>query len=64
MVNEFGFMTGYLDKSNLPEIWTSGIIEKWLSENQRLLKYEPIGKYNQQIKTISKKIANGDYWDN
>jgi len=64
MVNEFAFMSGYLDKSNLPEIWTSGIIEKWLSENQRLLKYEPIGKYNQQIKTISKKIANGDYWDN
>ena len=64
MVNEFAFMSGYLDKKNLPEIWTSGIIEKWLTENQRLLKYEPIGKYDQYIKEISKKIENGDYWDN
>jgi len=64
MVNEFAFMSNYLDKEQLPEIWTSGIIVKWLAENQRLLKYEPIGKYDQQIKTISKKIVNGDYWDN
>ncbi|MEN8125989.1 MAG: hypothetical protein ABFR32_12775 [Bacteroidota bacterium] len=64
MVNEFALMSGYLDKDNLPEIWTSGIIEKWLNENPGLLKYEPIGKYDQYIKTISKKIANGDYWNN
>ena len=64
MVNEFAFMSNYLDNEKLPEIWTSGIVEKWLTENQKLLEYEPIGKYNQQIKTISKKIANGDYWDN
>ena len=64
MINEFASMTGYLKNDNLPEIWTSGIIEKWLIENPRLLKYEPIGKYDQFIKTVSKKIANGDYWDN
>ena len=64
MVNEFAFISGYLDNDNLPEIWTSGIIEKWLAENPRLLDYEPIGKYNQFIKTISKKIENGDYWKN
>ena len=64
MVNEFAFMSKYLDKEQLPEIWTSGIIEKWLAENQRLLKYEPIAKYDQFTKTVAKKIANGDYWDN
>lgn len=60
MVNEFAQMSGYLDKDNLPEIWTSGIVEKWLSENPRLLKYEPIGKYNQFIKAIQKRISKGD----
>ncbi len=64
MVNEFAFMSGYLNKDNFPEIWTSEIVEKWLTENQKLLKYESIKKYNQQIRTISKKIANGDYWKN
>jgi len=64
MVNEFAFMSSYLDKDDLPEVWTSGIIEKWLTENPRLLKYEPIGKYGQLIKTVSKKIANGDYRNN
>ena len=64
MVNEFAFMSKYLDKEKLPEIWTSGIIEKWLVENPKLLEFEPIGKYNQFIKTVSEKIKNGDYWDN
>lgn len=64
MVNEFVFMSRYLDKENLPEIWTSGIIEKWLEENPKLMDYEPIGKYNQIIKTISKRIENGEYWKN
>jgi hypothetical protein len=32
MVNEFGKMSGYLDKEK-PKIWTSGIIVKWLKEN-------------------------------
>jgi hypothetical protein len=63
MVNEFAFMSNYLDKDNMPEIWTSGIIEKWLTENPNLLEYEPIGKYNQFIKTVQKKIENGDYWE-
>lgn len=61
MVNEFAFMSNYLDDEKLPEIWTSGIIEKWLTENPELLKFEPIGKYNQFIKTVSEKIKNGDY---
>jgi hypothetical protein len=64
MVNEFAFMSNYLDDEKLPEIWTSGIIEKWLAENPELLEFEPIGKYNQFIKTVSEKIKNGDYWDN
>lgn len=64
MVNEFAFMSNYLDNEKLPEIWTSGIIEKWLAENPELLEFEPIKKYNQSIKTISEKIKNGDYWDN
>jgi len=64
MVNEFAFMSNYVNYEKLPEAWSSGIIEKWLNENPRLLKYEPIGKYNQQIKTIAKKIENGDYWEN
>lgn len=64
MVNEFAFMTGYLNGEELPEIWTSGIIKKWLTENPELLKFEPIGKYNQFINTISEKIKNGDYWNN
>lgn len=37
MVNEFGKMSGYLDKEK-PEVWTSGIIEKWVKENPYLLK--------------------------
>ncbi|EMQ93876.1 hypothetical protein D778_01286 [Xanthomarina gelatinilytica] len=64
MVNEFAFMSNYLDDEKLPEIWTSGIIEKWLTENPELLEFEPIGKYDQFIKTVSEKIKNGDYWDN
>ena len=64
MVNEFAFMSGYLDKDNLPEIWTSGIIEKWLAENPRLMEYEPIAEHYQLIKSISKKIENGEYWKN
>ncbi|WP_167342078.1 hypothetical protein [Nonlabens sp. SY33080] len=64
MVNEFAFMSNYLDNEKLPEIWTSGIIEKWLAENPELLEFEPIGKYNQFIKTASEKIKNGDYWNN
>ena len=64
MVNEFAFMSNYLDDEQLPEIWSSGIIEKWLTENPELLEFEPIGKYNQFIKTVSEKIKNGDYWDN
>lgn len=64
MVNEFAFMSSYLDNEKLPEIWTSGIIEKWLTENPELLEFEPIGKYNQYIKTFSEKIKNGDYWNN
>lgn len=64
MVNEFAFMSNYVNYEKLPEAWSSGIIEKWLNENPRLLKYEPIGKYHQQIETIAKKIENGDYWDN
>ncbi|MCK7591695.1 hypothetical protein M0G43_13990 [Subsaxibacter sp. CAU 1640] len=64
MVNEFAFMSGYLDKENLPEFWTSGIIEKWLTENPRLLKNDSINKYYQNIKVISQKIANGDYKEN
>ena len=64
MVNEFAFMSNYVNYEKLPEAWSSGIIEKWLNENPRLLKYEPIRKYDQKIKTIAKKIENGDYWDN
>ncbi|WP_442266654.1 hypothetical protein ACSIGC_02870 [Tenacibaculum sp. ZS6-P6] len=64
MVNEFAFMSNYLDDEKLPEIWTSGIIEKWLTENPELLEFEPIEKYNQFIKTVSEKIKNDDYWDN
>lgn len=60
MVNEFIFMSGYLDKGNPYEFWTSGIIEKWLSENPRLLKDDSINKYYQKIKVISKKIENVD----
>ena len=61
MVSEFAFMSGYLDKENLPEFWTSGIIEKWLNENPRLLKDDSIAKYYEKIKAVSKKIENGDY---
>jgi hypothetical protein len=64
MVNEFAFMSNYLDNEKFPEIWTSEIINKWLFENPELLNYEPIGKYHQFIKTVSKKIKNGDYWEN
>lgn len=61
MVNEFAFMTGYyLEQDKSTEIWTSEIIIRWLSENPRLLTYEPIWKYNQFIKDISKKIENGN----
>ena len=64
MVNEFAFMSNYLDDEKLPEIWTSGVIERWLTENPELLKFEPIGKYDQIIKVVSEKIKNGDYWHN
>ncbi len=63
MVNEFAFMTNYLEQDELPEAWSSGIIEKWLTENPRLLKYEPTGKCYEQIKTFSKKIENGEFWE-
>lgn len=61
MINEFAFISGYLDKENLPEYWTSGIIEKWLIENPRLLKDDSIAKYYEEIKVVSNKIENGDY---
>ncbi|KAA2217214.1 hypothetical protein [Maribacter flavus] len=64
MVNEFAFMSNYVDYEKLPEAWSSGIIEKWLAENPKLLEFEPIGKYKQRIDSISNKIANGDYWNN
>ncbi|WP_299097705.1 hypothetical protein [Winogradskyella sp.] len=64
MVNEFAFMSNYVDYENVPEAWSSGIIEKWLTENPRLLEFEPIGKHKQMIDSISNKIANGDYWNN
>lgn len=64
MVNEFAFMTNYIDYGKLPEAWSSGIIEKWLNENPKLLEFEPVGKYKQMIDSISKKIVDGDYWNN
>ena len=64
MVNEFTHMTNYINYDNLPEFWSSGIIEKWLNENPKLLEFEPIEKQKQIIDSISNKIANGDYWNN
>jgi hypothetical protein len=53
MVNEFAFMSNYLDDEKLPEIWTSGIIEKWLTENPDFLYFEQFLKYNKLIIKIS-----------
>jgi len=64
MVNEFAYMTNYIDYKNVPEYWTSGIIEKWLNENPKLLEFESIGKHKRIIDMIDNKIANGDYWNN
>ncbi len=61
MVNEFAFISNYVNYEKLPEAWSSGIFEKWLTENPKLLEFEPIGKYKQMIDSISNKIANGDY---
>lgn len=61
MVNEFGKMSGYLDKEK-PEIWTSGIIEKWIKENPYLLKNILIKNEFERIKFEQKNIANGKYW--
>ena len=63
MVNEFAFISNYVNYENLPESWSTGIIEKWLNENPRFLEFEPIRKHKQMIDSISKKIANGDYWN-
>ena len=64
MVNEFIFMSNYVNYEKLPEAWSSGIIEKWLTENPKLLEFEQIGKHKRIIDSISNKIANGDYWNN
>lgn len=61
MANEFAFMSNYLKGKELPEVWSSGIILQWLTENPQLMKFEPIGRYKSTIDSISKKIADGEY---
>ena len=63
MISEFAYMSKYLEKDSLPEMWTSGIIEIWLTENPDLLEFEQTRKYKQVIDSISNKIENGDYWN-
>ena len=63
MISEFAYMSKYLEKEPLPEMWTSGIVEIWLTENPDLLEFEQTRKYKQVIDSISNKIENGDYWN-
>ena len=50
MIKEFDYISGYLDKDNLPEFWTSGIIESWLKENP---KYPKMEEFREQIRKLS-----------
>ena len=63
MVDEFIYMSNYLDKNNPPEYWTSAIIDKYLKENEYLLNYKPIARQKKVIDSITEKINNYNYWD-
>lgn len=63
MINEFAKMTNYVDYENPPEVWSSGIVEKWLTENPELVEFKPIELQKRRIDSIANKIANGDYWN-
>ncbi|UII76328.1 hypothetical protein LV716_00615 [Flagellimonas sp. HMM57] len=58
MINELNFMTGYLDKDNLPEIWTSGIIQNWLNENPKYFEMDEFKKPIEKIYTPPSDINN------
>jgi hypothetical protein len=64
MINEFAYISNYVDYSKLPEAWSSGIIEKWIKENPKFLNDEKIKNEVDRINVEVKKIADGVYWNN
>ena len=63
MVNELAFISNYVDYKNLPEAWSSGIIEKWINENPRFLENLKIKKEVEQIDKINGLIKENSFWE-
>jgi hypothetical protein len=64
MINEFAYISNYVDYSKLPEAWSSGIIEKWIKENPKFLNDKQIKREIDRINVETKNIADGIYWKN
>ena len=64
MVNEFAYISGYLDYEKPPEVWGSGIFEKWIRGNPKFLDYEEIKIEVDKINEITKNIEDGVYSQN
>lgn len=58
MINEFAYISGYVDYEKPPEILSSGIFEKWIKENPRFLSNEEIKREIDKINEVTKSISD------